>query len=110
VRYTVGTMTVHLTLASESETVQRLVADFARGLGCSLEASPGRVLRAALPDGGDALIDLLTHVAFSAIKAGVDVSEPLCKVTYRHPNVSSEVTLALRVTEFDIGRASSSAV
>jgi hypothetical protein len=80
-------MMVHLRLTSANDTVRRLVADFARGLGCTVKSggSEGALsFRAELPD-TDTLIELLTHVALTATKAGIDVAEPLCRVTYRHP-------------------------
>ena len=48
------------------------------------------------------LLELLTHVALSATKAGVDVGEPLCHVTYRHQGVTSDVTLTLRIADVRI--------
>lgn len=101
-------MTAHLTLLSENEVLLRLVADFARGLGCPLHAVPastGRGITAEVPDAGDTLLALLTHVALSATKAEVDVAEPLCRVTYRHGSAPSEVTLGLRIAEFSLGAA-----
>jgi hypothetical protein len=99
-------MIVHLTLVSENEVVLRLVGDFARGLGCALDtvpASPGRGIRTEVPDaGGDTLLELLTHIALSATKGGVNVAEPLCRVTYRHGSAPSQVTLGLRIAEFSI--------
>lgn len=98
-------MTVHLTLVSGNALVISLVRDFARGLGCAVDAVPvaeGRGIRINVSDGGHILIELLTHVALSATKAGVDVAEPLCRVTYQHSGVSSQVRLALRVAEFGI--------
>ena len=98
-------MVVHLTLVSENEVVLRLVGDFASGLGCALDtvpASPGRGIRAEVPDAGNTLLELLTHIALSATKGGVDVAEPLCRVTYRHGSAPSEVTLGLRIAEFSI--------
>jgi hypothetical protein len=56
-------------------------------------------------DDDHSLVELLTHVALSAAKAGVDVTEPVCHVTYQHEGVTSEVTLALRIAEFGIGTA-----
>ncbi|MGH9255845.1 MAG: hypothetical protein ACRD3C_14890 [Vicinamibacterales bacterium] len=101
-------MTVYLTLISGNDLVLRLVGDFARGLGCTLDmvtAPAGRGIRIEVPDVGHGLVELLTHVALSATKAGVDVSEPLCQVTYRYGDVSSEATLALRVADFRIDAA-----
>ena len=48
---------------------------------------------------------MLTHVALSAAKAGVDVAEPLCHLTYRHSGVTSSVTLTLRIAELRIDTA-----
>src|SRR5262245_61625078 len=101
-------MTVHLTLASTSEQVVDLVGDFARGLGCGLQRIPvgtGQGVRIEVPDLGHSLVELLAHVALSATKAGVDVAEPLCRVTYRHPGVSSSVTVTLRVADVSIDSA-----
>lgn len=106
-------MTVHLTLISENDSVLNLVSDFAHGLGCDLDtvrASAGRDIRIEVPDVGHSLVELLTHVALSATKAGIDVSEPLCQVTYRHSGASSEVTLALRIAEISIASAKPVAV
>jgi hypothetical protein len=97
-------MIASLTLVSENDLVLGLVGDFARGLGCVVDAaSPGgRRIRIGMPDGDDILIELLTHVALSAAKAGIEPSEPLCYLTCRHGSVSSEVTLGLRIEEFAI--------
>ncbi|HEY5618674.1 MAG TPA: hypothetical protein VIK60_12080 [Vicinamibacterales bacterium] len=101
-------MTVYLTLISTHDLVLTLVSDFARGLGCAVDVVPapaGRGIRIEVPDLGHSLVELLTHVALSATKAGVDVTEPLCQVTYRHGGVSSEVVLALRIAAFRIDTA-----
>jgi hypothetical protein len=97
-------MTVSVTLVSESDLVLRLVHDFAHGLGCPVDAptSSGRSIRIEVDDGDHGLVELLTHVALSAAKAGVDVSEPLCHVTYRHSGVTSDVILTLRIAEVRI--------
>ena len=44
-------------------------------------------------------------MALSAAKAGVDVAEPLCHLTYRHSGVTSNVTLTLRLAEIRIDTA-----
>jgi hypothetical protein len=44
----------------------------------------GRALETELPDGDDALLELLSYVALSATKAGVAVEEPLCRINYWH--------------------------
>jgi hypothetical protein len=100
-------MTVFVTLISENDLVLRLVRDFARGLGCPVTAptSPGQSIRIEVDDDDHSLVELLTHVALSAAKAGVDVAEPICHVTYRHRSVTSEVTLTLRIAEFRIDNA-----
>jgi hypothetical protein len=41
-------------------------------------------------------------VALSATKAGVDVTEPLCHVTYHHGGVTTDVTLTLRIADVRI--------
>ena len=103
-------MTISVTLVSENDQLLRLVRDFARGLGCRVDMAPvssGGSIRIALDDDDDdhSLVELLTHVALSAAKAGVDVAEPICHVTYQHRSVTSEVTLTLRIAEFRIDRA-----
>jgi hypothetical protein len=104
--------TMHFTLVSENEEVLRLVADFARGLGCSIEpvaASMGRGIRVEVPDAGGPLLELLTHVALSTAKADVDVTEPLCRVTSRHEGARSDVTLGLRIAELTIDTTAAAA-
>jgi len=102
-------MTIAVTLVSESDSLLRLVRDFAHGLGCRVDTAPtssGQSIRIALNDDDDHnLVELLTHVALCAAKAGVDVGEPLCHVTYQHRSVTSEVTLTLRIAEFRIDKA-----
>jgi hypothetical protein len=101
-------MTVSVTLVSENDLVLRLVGDFAHGLGCPVDMKPmssGRSIRIEVDDDDHSLVELLTHVALSAAKAGVDVAEPLCHVTYRHRGVTSDVTLTLRIAEFRIDTA-----
>jgi hypothetical protein len=98
-------MTVYLTLISGSDLILHLVSDFARGLGCTVDAvteQPHRGIRIEVPDAGHTLVELLTHVALSATKAGVDPGEPLCKLTYRHAGASAEVRLVVRIAEFGI--------
>ena len=98
-------MTVHLTLVTDSESIRHQVADFAKGLGCTVRGastSPDGGLTAELPDEGEALLELLTHVALTAAKAGVDLSEPLCRVFYKHQTSAPEVEIGFRLTEFNI--------
>jgi hypothetical protein len=99
-------MTVSVTLVSNNDLVLRLVRDFAHGLGCPVDVpSSGQSIRIEVDDDDHSLVELLTHVALSAAKAGVDVAEPLCHVTYQHRSVTSEVTLTLRIAEFRIDTA-----
>jgi hypothetical protein len=98
-------MTVHLTLLSGNDLVLSLVGDFARGLGGTVDPVPepaGPGIRIEVPDVGYSLVDLLSHVALSATKAGVDVQEPLCMVTFRHEGAASAVTLTLRIADVSI--------
>ena len=96
-------MDTDLTITSTNAEVLRLVEDFARGLGCNVgrpAAHDEGIQITLLPS--DTLVELLTHVALSALKAGVDVSEPRCQLTYRHGGARSNVTLLLRVGDFSI--------
>jgi hypothetical protein len=95
-------MTVSTTLVSTNALILRLVHDFARGLGCPVHESADRRIRIDLDNDDQKLLELLTHVALSATKAGVDVGEPLCHVTYRHQGVTSDVTLTLRIADVRI--------
>lgn len=98
-------MTVYLTLISGSHLILHLVSDFARGLGCPVDVvadQPHRGIRIEALDAGDTLVELLTHVALSATKAGVDPGEPLCELTYRRAGASAEVRLVVRIAEFGI--------
>jgi hypothetical protein len=97
-------MTVYLTVISGSDLILHLVSDFARGLGCTVDGVPEqhRGIRIEVPDAGHTLVELLTHVALSATKAGVDPGEPLCKLTYRHAGASAQVRLVVRIAEFGI--------
>jgi hypothetical protein len=98
-------MAVFVTLVSENDLILRLVRDFACGLGCPVDIglmSSGHSIRIDVDDEDHSLVELLTQVALSAAKAGVDVAEPLCHVTYRHPGATSGVTLTLRIAEFRI--------
>jgi hypothetical protein len=95
-------MTVSATLASQNHLILRLVHDFALGLGCPVDASSHRSIRIELDGDDQKLLEVLTHVALSATKAGVDVAEPLCHVTYRHEGVTADVTLTLRIADVRI--------
>ena len=93
-------MNLNLTLQSENEPVVTLVRDFAKGLGCKVDAAPdGRAMSADLPDAGDMLLELLDYVALSATRVGIDPSEPFCRLTYRRSGAPATVTLGLRIVE-----------
>jgi hypothetical protein len=99
-------MAVFVTLVSENDLILRLVYEFAHGLGCPVDIglmSSGHSIRIEVDDDDRNLVELLTHVALSAAKAGVDVTEPLCHVTSR--GATSDVTLTLRIAEFRIDTA-----
>jgi hypothetical protein len=99
-------MTVFVTLITESELLLHLVSYYARGLGCDVDgANPARGSIRIEVDDDRSLVELLTHVALGAAKAGIAVSEPLCQVTYRHAGVTSDVILTLRIAEFRIDTA-----
>ena len=98
-------MIVSATLVSTNDLVLRLVHDFARGLGCPVDTSADRRIRIDVEGDDQKLLELLTHVALSATKAGVDVGEPLCYITYRHQGVTSDVTLTLRIADVRIDNA-----
>jgi len=103
-------MNVRLTLFSEHDGLLQLVGDFAKGLGClvyDVPSAQGRGLQTALPSGDDSLLELLSYVALSATKSGVDVEEPLCRITYWHEPASAQVTMDLRVADFTLDRAAS---
>lgn len=105
-------MTVSVVLVTQSDEVRRLVRDFAHGLGCRVDTgalAAGQTLGVELNEDGHSLLELLTHVALSATKVGIDVAEPVCHVTYRHGNVRPEVTLTLRIADFRIGAATTAA-
>jgi len=96
-------MTLSVRLVSQHDLVRRLVHDFALGLGCRVDVGPpSSGIRIALNDDDHSLLEILTHVALSATKAGVDVAEPLCHVTHRHGGVTTDVTLTLRIADVRI--------
>jgi hypothetical protein len=98
-------MTVSLTLVSGNDQVLSLVRDFVHGLGRRVDdqaTAVGRSLRIEIDDDQHSLVELLTHIALSTAKAGVDFAEPLCHVTCRHPGATSDVTLTLRIADFRI--------
>lgn len=97
-------MNATLTVVSGNETVVEYVGDFAKGLGCGVSAgseSGDHELRIELPDTGDVLLELLDFVALTAIRTGVGVKEPLCRLRYRREG-SVQVTLSLRCIELSL--------
>jgi hypothetical protein len=98
---------LRLTLLSSDQTVTGLVADFARGLGCEVQSEAGDVadsLHIQLEDAGDLLLELLDYVALSTTKAGIDPSEPLCRIVYRRRGASAQVQLDLRISDITLLR------
>ena len=97
-------MNLSVTLVTDNDVVRRLVSDFAHGLGRPVTAaiSPDRAIRIEVDDDVQSLVELLTHVALSAAKAGINVAEPTVRVTYQHPSVTTAVALTLRIDEFRI--------
>jgi hypothetical protein len=55
-----------------------------------------------MDDVDQGLVELLTHVALGATRAGVDIAVPICHVTYRHEGATSDVTLSLRIADVRI--------
>jgi hypothetical protein len=97
-------MTVSLSVTSKNDQLLRLVHDFALGLGCAADWASTSVNRSVQiqVDDDHNVLELLTHVALSATKAGVDVSEPICQMTYQYSGAISNVTLALRLADVRI--------
>jgi len=94
-----------VTVLTHNKTVLALVGDFARGVGCQVDAANALTdgsLRIDLPDAGDLLLELLDYIALSATKAGVEPGEPLCRVSYRRPGARAQVTLGLRIAELSL--------
>ena len=97
-------MTAHLTVRSDSDLVLVMVGDYARGLGCASEPAPAAKpgVRIVLPDADSRLLDLITYVALGCVKAGVDVAEPICDLTYQYAGAAAQVRLVLRIDSFTI--------
>jgi hypothetical protein len=98
---------VRLAVFSQNETVLSLVGDFAKGLGCAVD-QPHSVsadcLGIELSDAGDVLLELLDYIALSATKAGIEPTEPLCRVAYRRRGALAQVTLDLRIAGITLAR------
>ena len=94
---------LELTVVSGSTALLRLVREFAEGLGWTLASFAPSSITLREPDESppERVLNLLTYVSLSAAKEGIDASEPLCRIRYRE-GPASEVTLGLRIIEFDI--------
>ena len=53
------------------------------------------------------MLDLLGFVALSATRAGVDLAEPLCRVTYRRGDAQAQTILELHIAGFRLTAARS---
>ena len=97
-----------MTVMSQSERLLGLVRDFAVGLGFTSEPGPPSQVVVSITQGSDeALLHLLTYVALSATKSGVETSEPVCRVTFQEPGAASEVKIGLKIASFDLHAAQS---
>ena len=96
-------MKMLVTVDSQNKRLLGLVRDFALGLGFTDEPGPPWQVAVSLPQASDGtLLHLLTHVALSATKSGVEPGEPLCCVTFQENGAASEVRLGLRIASFDL--------
>jgi hypothetical protein len=92
-----------ITVDSQNERLLGLVRDFALGLGFTDQPGLPSQVAFSLPRASDeTLLHLLTHVALSATKSGVEPGEPLCRVTFQEDGAASEVMLGLRIASFDL--------
>src|SRR5688572_10981162 len=99
-------MRMLITVGSRNQRLLGLVRDFAVGLGFTNQPAPPSQVAVSLEQGSDeTLLHLLTHVALSATKSGVEPDEPLCLVTFQEHRATSEVTLGLRIASFDLQSA-----
>jgi len=102
-------MIIQFTLASRSPALLKLVGEFAEGLECEFGVQTTHAdVRARLPEdaSADLLLHLLSYVALSSVKLGLDVSEPQCQVRFHEPKAAAAVTLALSVSAVDLENAS----
>jgi hypothetical protein len=102
-------MIIQFTLASRSRALLKLVGEFAQGLECEFDVRTTHAdVRARLPEdaSADLLLHLLSYVALSSVKLGLDVSEPQCQVRFHEPKAEAAVTLAFSVSAVDLGKAS----
>jgi hypothetical protein len=101
-------MIIQFTITSRSEALLKLVREFAEGLECEFDvrATPHAEVRARLPEdaSADLLLHLLSYVGLSAVKLGLDVSEPQCQVRFHEPQAAAAVTLAFGISAVDLGK------
>jgi hypothetical protein len=100
---------LQLSVLSQNDVLLRLVGDFARGLGCAVHASEdsGKLRIESSAAGDELMLELLGFVALSATRTGVDLAEPLCRVTYRRGDAPAQTTLDLRIADFRLTAARS---
>jgi hypothetical protein len=100
-------MLIEFTLITQNHALLKLVHEFAEAADCEVDVrvTPDSEVRARLPGegGADLLLHLLSYVALSAVKLGVEVGEPRCRVRFREPQAPAAVTLALSVSAIDLG-------
>src|SRR5687767_4962328 len=100
-------MIIEFTLNTQSHALLKLVHEFAEALECEVDVrvTPDSEVRARLPEesGADLLLHLLSYVSLSAVKLGLEVGEPLCRVRFREPQAAAAVTLAFNVSSVDLG-------
>jgi hypothetical protein len=100
---------LQLSVLSQNDFLLRLVGDFASGLGCAVHASDDsgelRIESTAADD--ELILELLGFVALSATRSGVDLAEPLCRVTYRRSGAPAQTTLDLHISDFRLTAARS---
>jgi hypothetical protein len=93
---------LQLNVLSQNDLLLRLVGDFARGLGCAVhenEASSELRIESSAAD-DEVMLELLGFVALSATRTGVDLAEPLCRVTYWRGDATAQTSLDLRIADF----------
>src|SRR5262245_10627618 len=100
-------MTVEFTLITQSHALSKLVHEFAEALECEVDvrSTPHAEVRARLPEEGsaDSLLHLLSYVALTAVRLGLDVGEPWYQVRFREPQAAAAVTLAFSVSAINLG-------
>ena len=102
-------MTVEFTLITQNHALSKLVQEFAEALECEVDvrATAHVEVRARLPEEGaaDSLLHLVSYVALTAVKLGLDVGEPRYQVRFRERQAAAAVTLAFSVSAINLGDA-----